>query len=145
MADRNVVLSVLRQDHVEGSLIDTMSIKTDGVHYEKNGCEYVFCGAFDENEHPQTKHRIIISEHSVEMMTSGQLSYTIKYAEGEEIPFSYKTPYGEIAISIYTNSIVISRDREEIRVRIRFNTLLDGTDKPSKDNESVLYINIHKK
>ena len=78
--------------------------------------------------------RVLIKAHGnmISVKRIGDFSYDVKYESGKHTSFDYKTPYGTIGMSVFTERIICSTNENGGEIRLCY-TLQTGGDKLYND------------
>lgn len=122
---KNVLLTIsgLHYDAFPGQEDENEPIEviTPAVYYNKNGKHYVIYDEVVEGMPGVIKNKIkITGDGLLEIMKSG-ISNTHMVFEKNKINMTeYETPYGELMIGVYTNSMTVDVKEREIDVEVGY-------------------------
>lgn len=111
---------------VEGSQIDSLGETTnlefisEGQYYYKNGMSYVLYDESPAGGMAGTKTLLKISDNSLQLIRRGSVEHEQLFAKGKDSISSYKTPYGDLSMSVHTESLDISKGFISSSIRVLY-------------------------
>lgn len=118
-----VTISGLHYDAFPGQEDENEPIEviTPATYYNKNGKHYIIYDEVVEGMPGTIKNKIkITGDGLLEIMKSG-ISNTHMVFEKDKINMTeYETPYGELMVGVYTNSMTVDVKEHEINVEVGY-------------------------
>lgn len=118
-----VTISGLHYDAFPGQEDENEPIEViaPATYYNKNGKHYIIYDEVVEGMPGTIKNKIkITGDGLLEIMKSG-ISNTHMVFEKDKINMTeYKTPYGELMVGVYTNSMTVDVKEHEINVEVGY-------------------------
>ena len=72
------------------------------------------------------QHRLEIGVGTLRMSQTGALESDMRFGPGKEWHSSYRTPYGEMDMSVTTKSLMIETGTKKISAHVQYSLSLDG-------------------
>ncbi|MDQ0202417.1 DUF1934 domain-containing protein [Pectinatus haikarae] len=124
---------------VEGSQTDALGEITnlefvsEGQCYHKNGMSYVLYDEVSSSGMQGTKTLLKIADDSIRLVRKGKIEHEQFFSSGLKSASRYKTPYGEIKISVHTKKLDIDKGFISSSIHVFYEMAIDG--KWQSDNE----------
>lgn len=115
-----VSISGLQFEIEEDEAVEVISV---GEYYCKNGKHYIIYEDMisdEKGEHELTKNTLKISNHQVDVMKKGSANVHMIFEENKKNMTYYNTPFGELLIGIYTTSISLTEQEDEILLQVEY-------------------------
>lgn len=129
------VVGIQKDGLGEENRIELVSI---GKHYYKNGVHYILYNDGEISGMDGTSTLLKISEKDVTLVRKGTIMQEQYFAEAVESASLYKTPYGNLNLSVLTHKLTISYGSISGNIDIVYGLSIDG--KWQSDNEMHIEI-----
>lgn len=117
------VVGIQKDVYGEENRIESVAV---GRHYFKNGVNYI---SYQDNETAGmegTNTLLKISDDCVTLVRKGQVEHTQVFKLSETNSSLYRTPYGDITLTIMTNNLDISFGTSTGTINIGYELVVDG-------------------
>ncbi|MCR5439007.1 Uncharacterized beta-barrel protein YwiB, DUF1934 family [Selenomonas sp. WCT3] len=112
-----------RDDSGEENTIESMAI---GRHSVKNGKHYVLYEDALLDEKVKTSTVLKFSAEEVVILRKGGVHQEMRFREGAETSSTYRTPYGDLKLSIRTSRLRVNLGLLEGRIEAEYDIAIDG-------------------
>lgn len=102
---KKAVISIKGEQSFQNLERENLELVTNGTLYEKSGAFYL---VYDESELtglPNTKTTVKISQDGVSVLRTGKFPSTMIFEENRQNVSLYRTPYGEMSVTVTTEKI----------------------------------------
>ncbi len=103
-----------------------IELVTVGRHHLKNGINYIAYQDSDANGMAGTDTLLKIGEDWVTLLRKGQIEHMQEFKLQESSTSLYRTPYGDMTLTVLTNNLEISFGSVSGTVDIGYELLVDG-------------------
>lgn len=137
--DENYILSVCGKQNVDGS-IDKVELETSASYVMRNGSRYISYKEYNPDA-PQQHYRTTVkidADNVVTVMKGGETSHHLVLEKGKRHKCEYNTPYGSLALGVYTDTVDIRLDDKGGELTLRY--LIDIESELASANELTLKI-----
>lgn len=116
---------------VEGSQTDalgeTTNIKfmSEGQYYYKDGTGYILYNEMDSRGMEGTKTLLKIADNTVRLVRKGKVAHEQFFSYGEKSDSNYRTPFGDIKITVYTKKLAIDKGLISSSIHIIYDMSID--------------------
>lgn len=104
---------------------DEIEIINVGSYYERNGKKFIRYEEFQE-EQGSVLNMIKLDGSSVEITKKGSVGVQLIFRQGEKVNSCYETPFGNMMMGIYTNSVSWTESEELIEVNLSYIIEMNG-------------------
>ncbi len=104
---------------------DEIEIINVGSYYERNGKKFIRYEEFQE-EQGSVLNMIKLDGKSVEITKKGSVGVQMIFRQGEKVNSCYETPFGNMMMGIYTNSVSWTESEELIEVNLSYIIEMNG-------------------
>ncbi len=104
---------------------DEIEIINVGAYYERNGKKYIRYEEFQE-EQGSVLNMIKLDGQGVEITKKGSVGVQLIFRENEKVNSCYETPFGNMMMGIYTNSVSWTESEELIEVNLSYVIEMNG-------------------
>lgn len=123
----------------DGDGLQTIRTEASGNYYFRGGKHYIMYEETSEDISGTVKNTIKIDGSGiVEIKKSGAAAVTMVFQEGNVSRARYRNAFGEFLLEIYTEFLEVTKDEQEIRVRICYRLEAGGA--PVSDCEVCIHI-----
>ena len=112
-----------RDDSGEENTIESMAL---GRHSVKNGKHYVLYEDAMLDEKAKTSTVLKFSNEEVVILRKGGVHQKMRFREGAETSSMYRTPYGDLKLSVRTNRLRVSLGLMEGGIEAEYDIAIDG-------------------
>ena len=112
-----------RDDRGEENTIESMAV---GRHSVKNGKHYVLYEDALLDEKVKTSTVLKCNSEEVTILRKGGVHQEMRFREGAETVSTYRTPYGDLKLSIRTSRLVVSFGLSDGRIEAEYDIAIDG-------------------
>ena len=116
---KEVLVSIKGAHTMEGET-DDISVITAGSYYLKNGRHYIIYDELIDGMEGAIRNTLKISKDRVDMIKSGGTRSHMVFETNKENVSCYATPYGQMTVGVYTNSITVREEEERLQVKIDY-------------------------
>ena len=109
-----------------------------GEYGVRNGSRYLFYEEFAEGTDIPVKCRMKYRESELELVKQGPVTTQMRFETGKQTDMVYRTPYGGLALSVATDSIIFEEEEKKIRIQIKYRLIAE--DEPVSDCSLELLI-----
>lgn len=124
--DRNVMLRISGLHQAETGESDRLETVTEAEYFERNGARFCLYEEREEGAVCVSKSRIKLYGDRVELVRQGSLKTCMVFEEGKVHSAPYRTPCGELRLSVSTKKIRMLEREDSIRVFIEYGLEADG-------------------
>ncbi|TCS77151.1 DUF1934 domain-containing protein [Pectinatus cerevisiiphilus] len=124
---------------VEGSQTDSLGETTnlqfvsEGQFYHKDGMSYVLYNEVNSSGMEGTKTLLKITDDSIKLVRKGKVEHEQFFSSGAKSASRYKTPYGDVKISVHTKKLDINKGFISSSIHVSYEMAIN--DKWQSDNE----------
>ena len=112
-----------RDDSGEENTIESMAV---GRHSVKNGKHYELYKDALLDEKVKTSTVLKFSSEEVVILRKGGVHQEMRFREGAETSSTYRTPYGDLKLSIRTSRLRVSLGLLDNRIEAEYDIAIDG-------------------
>ncbi len=102
-----------------GGGTEEMEVFTPGEYFFKNDTHYLLYEETDESGN-ETSSRIKIKKDVVELTKKGDINVHMIFEVGKKNLTNYQTPYGTLAVGLYTDDISFEKEKDCLRLKISY-------------------------
>lgn len=106
------------EDDIEVINIGTYAVRNDKI--------YIRYDEQDEINGIEIKNQIKIDGSKVEITKRGSIGAQMMFVENEKIHSCYETPFGNLMMAIYTNSVECKKSEDLIEININYTIEMNG-------------------
>ena len=117
---KDVILTISGLHDTDGESDAPIETMTPAQYYMKNGKHYIVYDEILDGLEGSLKSTIKFTEKQVELIRNGAASARMLFQPGQEHMVIYQTPMGPLSISLYTEDMEISVEKEKISLRIDY-------------------------
>lgn len=99
---------------------EQVELIVSGSYYKKNGVHYLIYNEQLEGMPEPTRNMIRISTDRVEMSKQGGFAVSMNFIEGQKNMSSYRTPFGNMMVSVDTSAIHIKETEDSLALEILY-------------------------
>lgn len=138
--NKQVLLSIQGLHFTDSDDDDTAPVEviTPAEYYHRNGKHYIVYDEVSEDRSGNTKTRIKIGDNQVEITKKGAAATNMHFEKGKKHLTCYATPYGELMLGIFTNSIHLEEHEAELSLQIEY--ILEANYEPISECSLSLHI-----
>lgn len=103
-----------------------IELLTVGRHYLKNGINYISYQDSESTGMEGTATLLKVGEDCVTLVRKGQVEHTQQFKLKESSSSLYRTPYGDMTLTILTNNLDISFGSASSTIDIGYELVVDG-------------------
>lgn len=130
---KEVIVSIKGlQDATDGDK-DSVELVSYGKYEKEDSYHKVTYDEVDEEEQQITKVTLLANEEHVEIIRSGHTNVNMVFVNNQKTTSCYETPYGNLALGLYTNRIEFSETEELLEIELAYS--LDMNNQPVSDNK----------
>ena len=101
-------------------------VQTCALPIWRAGKEYIRYEEVYDGESAKSDTLIKISEDRVEISKKGAITTIMEFIQDKKTVSCYNTPYGGLAMSIYTSMLDIERDEDKINIALEYTMDVNG-------------------
>lgn len=102
-----------------GGGTEEMEVFTSGEYFYKDDTHYLLYEETDESGN-ETSSRIKIKKDAVELTKKGEINVHMIFEVGKKNLTNYQTPYGTLAVGLYTDDINFEKEKDCLRLKISY-------------------------
>lgn len=105
---------------------EDIEIISVGRYTRRAGKEYIRYEEVYDGESAKSDTLIKISEDRVEISKKGAITTIMEFIQDKKTVSCYNTPYGGLAMSIYTSMLDVERDEDKINIALEYTMDVNG-------------------